>query len=121
MCEQELEHKYRNLAQGRTILESSLHQNLTEHLNSEIGLGTITNVSSAKDWIHKSFLRQRIEQNPHHYHIGKSAEQTWEERLDDMVLTSIKKLKESELLETEGNDDVANLTVTEYGDIMSKV
>ena len=91
MCEQELEHKYRNLAQGRTILESSLHQNLTEHLNSEIGLGTITNVSSAKDWIHKSFLRQRIEQNPHHYHIGKSAEQTWEERLDDMVLTSIKK------------------------------
>ena len=121
MCEQELEHKYRNLAQGRTILESSLHQNLTEHLNSEIGLGTITNVPSAKDLIHKSFLRQRIQQNPHHYHIGKSAEQTWEERLDDMVLTSIKKLRESELLETEGHDDVANLTVTEYGDIMSKV
>lgn len=121
MCEQELEHKYRNLAQGKTILESSLHQNLTEHLNSEIGLGTITNVASAKIWIHNSFLRQRIEKNPGHYHIGKSAGQTWEDRLDDMVLSSVKKLKESELLETEGHDDVAELSVTEYGDIMSKV
>ena len=42
MCEQELEAKYKVLAQGQTILESSLHLGLSEHLNSEIALGTIT-------------------------------------------------------------------------------
>ncbi|EGN95664.1 hypothetical protein SERLA73DRAFT_76746 [Serpula lacrymans var. lacrymans S7.3] len=44
LCEAELEHKYRALVQGTTNLESSLHLNLTEHLNSEIGLGTIANI-----------------------------------------------------------------------------
>ncbi|KAI5117308.1 hypothetical protein M0805_005536 [Coniferiporia weirii] len=120
LCEQELERKYKNLAQGTTVLESSLHQNLSEHVNSEIGIGTITNVQSAKGWLKNTFLRQRIQRNPAHYHIGKSAEQTWEERLDDMVLQSIKKLKASELIATEGEEETAELSVTKYGDIMSK-
>jgi hypothetical protein len=58
MCESELENKYRNLIQGRTVVESSLHQNLSEHLNSEIGLGTISDLTSAKYVI--SFAMSRI-------------------------------------------------------------
>ena len=38
MCESELKQKYEALAQGNTLLESSLHLNLSEHINSEIGL-----------------------------------------------------------------------------------
>ncbi|THH08313.1 hypothetical protein EW145_g2777 [Phellinidium pouzarii] len=120
LCEQDLEYKYRNLAQGKTILESSLHQNLSEHINSEIGIGTINNIQTAKKWLRKSFLRQRIQKNPGHYNIGKFAGQTWEEKLDDMVLQSIKKLKESELVAIEGEEEIAELSVTEYGEIMSK-
>ncbi|KAL5532870.1 HFM1 [Sanghuangporus sanghuang] len=119
LCEQDLEHKYRNLAQGSTILESSLHENLLEHINSEIGIGAISDLQSAKDWLRNSFLRQRIQKNPGHYHIGKTAGQTWEEKMDDMVLQAVEKLKTNELIYSGGKDKM-ELRVTEYGDIMSK-
>ena len=120
MCEHELENKYRNLAQGKTILESSLHENLLEHINSEIGIGAIVDVQSAKAWLRNSFLRQRIQKNPGHYHIGKTVGQTWEEKIDDMVLQAVKTLESNELINSGGRGKV-ELSVTEYGDLMSKV
>ncbi|THG99966.1 hypothetical protein EW026_g2490 [Hermanssonia centrifuga] len=119
MCETELEAKYKALAQGRTVLESCLHLNLTEHINSEIGLGTIINLQSAKHWLHNSFLFQRIRKNPRHYAIGKDNGQSWQARIDEMVTQSIQKLQDGELVApSEKGDD--SLTSTEYGDIMSK-
>ncbi|KAJ3786903.1 hypothetical protein GGU10DRAFT_386257 [Lentinula aff. detonsa] len=118
MCESELENKYRALIQGRTIVESSLHLNLSEHLNSEIGLGTITNMNSAKEWLKSSFLFQRIQKNPNHYSLGKDESQTWEERVDDIVTQSVESLRSSELIHKEDGNDA--IICTEYGDIMSK-
>ena len=119
MCEQELEAKYKALAQGQTVLESSLHLHLPEHLNSEIALGTITNMASAKEWLHNSFLYRRLRKNPSHYDVKKEGNRSWEERMDDMVAESVKTLKEADLVSVEGVDDA--LSSTEYGDIMSKV
>ncbi|KIK58337.1 hypothetical protein GYMLUDRAFT_246354 [Collybiopsis luxurians FD-317 M1] len=119
MCQSELENKYRALVQGKTIVESSLHVNLSEHLNSEIGLGTITNLTSAKEWLKSSFLFQRIQKNPRHYSLGKDEGQTWEDRVDDMVMQSVESLKNSNLVCMEEGDDA--ISSTEYGDIMSKV
>ena len=122
LCEAELETKYKALIQGNTVLESSLHTNISEHLNSEIGLGTITNVASAKQWLRGSFLFQRIQKNPQHYALGKGDNQTWEERVDDLVMQSIDKLRETQLIEVGGEGREADkLSSTEYGDIMSKV
>ncbi|PBK78606.1 P-loop containing nucleoside triphosphate hydrolase protein [Armillaria solidipes] len=120
LCETELESKYRELVQGKAILESSLHVNLSEHLNSEIGLGTVTSISSAADWLRNSFLFQRIRKNPRHYALGKGEDQTWEERVDDLVMQSITKLKESELITCSEDGGDGQLSSTEYGDIMSK-
>jgi ATP-dependent DNA helicase HFM1/MER3 len=121
MCESQLEAKYKNLAQGTTFLESSLHVNIAEHVNSEIGLGTITDIESAKAWLHGSFFFQRLQRNPKHYAIGKDEQQTWQERLDQMILDSVTELKASKLVETpEGGGDHL-LRSTEYGDVMSKV
>ncbi|KAK0441977.1 Sec63 Brl domain-containing protein [Armillaria borealis] len=120
LCETELESKYRELVQGKTILESSLHVNLSEYLNSEIGLGTVTSISSATDWLRNSFLFQRIRKNPRHYALGKGEDQTWEERVDDLVMQSITKLKESELITCSEDGGDEQLSSTEYGDIMSK-
>jgi ATP-dependent DNA helicase HFM1/MER3 len=117
-----LENKYRALVQGKTILESSLHANLSEHLNSEIGLGTITSVISAKEWLRGSFLFQRIRKNPKHYSLGKDDTQTWEDRVEDLVTQSVARLRETQLIEAGGNDgEYEKLVSTEYGDIMSKV
>ena len=118
MCELDLEHKYKAMVQGNTILESCLHLNLAEHLNSEIGLGTITSLASAKRWLHNSFLYQRIQQNPSHYSIGKEGDQTWDQRMDDMVAESIEELRKDQLVERDEDD---SLSSTEYGEIMSKV
>lgn len=108
--------------QGTTILESCLHTNLSEHLNSEIGLGTITNTTSAKEWLRNSFLFQRIQKNPKHYALGKGDKQTWEERVDDLVMQSVEKLQKTELVAYAGEGDTSDeLSSTEYGDIMSKV
>lgn len=121
MCEQELVNKYETLAQGQTVLESSLHCNLAEHLNSEIGLGTITNITAAKDWLKNSFLFRRITKNPNHYSLGKGHDQTWEQRVDDLVMHSIMKLKDTELIEYADDGSSEWLSSTDYGDIMSKV
>ncbi|KAK7467467.1 ATP-dependent DNA helicase MER3 [Stygiomarasmius scandens] len=119
LCESDLEAKYRSLAQGKTIVESSLHVNLSEHLNSEIGLGTIKSLDSAKEWLRCSFLFQRIRKSPRHYSLGKDNNQTWEDRIDDIVMQSVENLRKSELIAgaDEGDD---SLTSTEYGDIMSR-
>ncbi|KAJ7074112.1 hypothetical protein C8F01DRAFT_1360827 [Mycena amicta] len=119
MCEMELESKYRQLVQGKTIVESSLHTNLAEHINSEIGLGTITSVRSAKEWLRGSFLFQRVKKNPAHYSLGKGDNQSWEERIDDMVMQSIDKLRTTKLINDTGAGSDA-LASTDYGDIMSK-
>ncbi|KAJ7085715.1 Sec63 Brl domain-containing protein [Mycena belliarum] len=121
LCETELETKYRELVQGKTTVESSLHNNLSEHINSEIGLGTITNIRSAKEWLRSSFLFQRVQKNPAHYALGKGENQTWEERVDDMVMQSVEKLRETNLIAgVRPGDTSGALTSTEFGDIMSK-
>ena len=121
MCELELEKKYRNMVQGKTVLESSLHHNLVEHINSEIGMCSITNLDTAKDWIRSSFLRQRIQKNPGHYQIGKAANQTWEEKLDELASQSIAILKETQLISDDKDNGPNGLAPTEYGVVMSKV
>ncbi|KAI0076468.1 P-loop containing nucleoside triphosphate hydrolase protein [Panus rudis PR-1116 ss-1] len=118
LCEKELEAKYNALAQGQTVLESCLHKNLSEHINSEIGLGTITDIQSAKEWLHNSFLFQRIQKNPRNYAIGKEGNQTWQDKIDEMVTESIKTLQTNELVAEEGKRGA--LRSTPFGDIMSK-
>jgi ATP-dependent DNA helicase HFM1/MER3 len=119
MCETDLEGKYRDLAQGTTPLESSLHTNLTEHLNSEIGLGTITDVKTARQWLLSSFLYRRIQKNPQHYDIGKDDRQTWQDKVHDIVMDSIEQLRQGGLITYSPHD--GELSSTEFGDIMSKV
>lgn len=122
LCEVELEAKYKALVQGRSILESCLHLNLSEHINSEIGLGTITNLTSAKAWLQNSFLFQRVRRNPRYYAIGKDVGQSWEERVEEMVRDSVDLLKETQLVEEdEERGGERRLSSTGFGDIMSKV
>ena len=48
--------RYDLLVGGTQMVESTLHEHLTEHLNAEIVLHTITNVSIAFEWIKSTFL-----------------------------------------------------------------
>ncbi|EAU88744.2 ATP-dependent DNA helicase MER3 [Coprinopsis cinerea okayama7 len=121
MCESELAPKYEALTQGTTVLESSLHRNLAEHINSEIGLGTITSIESAKAWLRESFLFQRLQKNPSWYSIdNENGDATWQERLDNVVLKSIEQLQANKLVQFKSGSSLKTLASTEYGEIMSK-
>lgn len=50
-----------------TITILSLHHHLIEHLNAEIVLNTITDVTIALEWLKSTFLYIRILKNPLHY------------------------------------------------------
>ncbi len=121
MCEPELVSKYQALTQGRTVLESSLHHNMLEHLNSEIALGTITNTQSAKNWLRGSFLYQRLQKNPDHYALEQQMDRSWQEKLDVIVLENINRLESTNLIQRRQEGESEELASTEYGDIMAKV
>jgi replicative superfamily II helicase len=102
-----------------------LHINLVEHLNSEIGLKTISDVETAKTWLRSSFLYQRMQRNPKFYCLkseGDNETRSHQENINDIIRDSIEQLKKSELIHhVENGNDVGKLSSTKYGEIMSKV
>ncbi|CUA67753.1 hypothetical protein RSOLAG22IIIB_03180 [Rhizoctonia solani] len=116
MCDKKLESKYKLLATGGSQLESTLHHNLTEHINSEIGLNTIKNVDSAKQWLRKTFLFRRIQKNAAHYKLDLPQAASWEACVDALITKSISTLKETQLIKHGEN---GSLALTEFGEIMS--
>ncbi|KAJ1309146.1 hypothetical protein OPQ81_004819 [Rhizoctonia solani] len=117
MCDKKLESKYKLLATGGSQLESTLHCNLTEHINSEIGLGTINSVDSAREWLRKTLLFWRIQKNPAHYKLDLLETTSWEECVDTLVTKSISALKETQLVKHTENG--STLCLTQFGEIMS--
>lgn len=108
--------RYEKLVSGEELLESTLHQNLLEHLNSEIGLGTIQDMRTAKAWINGTFLSVRIRQSPALYNLqdiqnGADADQQMEEWCERDV-----KLLQEHGLVTKRTPFVC----TEYGQAMSR-
>lgn len=59
--------RYEDLGSGQQILESTLHKNLIEHLNSELSLGTFRTLLEATSWLKGTFLSVRLRRNPSHY------------------------------------------------------
>lgn len=53
-------------------MESHLHKYLIEHLNAEIFLGTIHDVTVATDWIRSTFLYVRACKSPQNYGMMKT-------------------------------------------------
>lgn len=109
--------RYERMVSGQEILESTLHLNLVEHLNSEIGLRTITNVQTAKKWLGSTFLGVRMRRNPSHYHLTESVRQVRnaDDRLGEICEENINLLRDTELVTVE-----QSLICTEYGRAMSK-
>ncbi|KAK7476597.1 hypothetical protein BaRGS_00032143 [Batillaria attramentaria] len=76
--------KYEALVNGTQVIESTLHRNLTEHVNVEIVLHTITDIADAVFWLTHTFLHVRVAKNPRHYGLpaGVNATQV-EKRLQE--------------------------------------
>lgn len=116
LCLNERVKKYEKMVAGEEVLESSLHQNLIEHLNAEIGIGTITSISTAKQWLSSTFLNIRLKQNPKYYDVDMNNEVN---DLDNVLLKCCEKdlalLKDAQFIEDNGR-----LRSTEYGQAMAR-
>lgn len=109
--------RYDRMVSGEEILESTLHLNLIEHLNSEVGLGTIKDMESAKIWLSGTFLSVRMRRNPSHYRLaeGNSAMEDTESMLKEICEKGINLLQEYNIITRE-----KVFKQTEYGGAMSR-
>ncbi|KAF1957066.1 P-loop containing nucleoside triphosphate hydrolase protein [Byssothecium circinans] len=116
MTRQAKVHKYEKMVTGKELLESTLHLNLVDHLNAEIGLGTIRDFQSARKWFASTFLYVRLKQNPAYYKLdGSRSGQSIDEQLDDICFRDITLLRECNL--TVGEEE---FSCTEFGHIMAR-
>ncbi|WVQ99663.1 hypothetical protein IAU59_006802 [Kwoniella sp. CBS 9459] len=91
MCDRSKVQKYQSMLRCETILESCLHRNLTEHLNSEIGLGTIRSVSGAQQWLRRYYALPDA--------LNKPQGDSWEDWLNHYVKQSLERLDQDGFLE----------------------
>ncbi|KAK0744501.1 hypothetical protein B0T21DRAFT_357922 [Apiosordaria backusii] len=109
--------RYEKMVSGQEILESTLHLNLIEHLNSEIGLGTIHDLASAKKWLGGTFLSVRLRRNPNYYHLtGNNCNPSQiDAKLEEICERDIRQLQEAECVTSS-----ETFKSTNFGRAMSK-
>ncbi|KNC99300.1 uncharacterized protein SPPG_09286 [Spizellomyces punctatus DAOM BR117] len=114
--------KYEDMVTGRQIIESSLHENLIEHLNSEVVLGAIKSVDLAIEWLQSSFLYVRMRNNPAHYKLKNCSavegKLSAERRLESICVRDLQLLNSHELVVMA--EDQKRLDSTDYGRAMAK-
>jgi ATP-dependent DNA helicase HFM1/MER3 len=116
MTRQAKARRYEMMVTGQELLESKLHSNLIDHMNAEIGLGTIRDLVSARKWLTGTFLYVRLHQNPDHYKLeGARSGQDLEEQVDDICFRDIALLREHSLVTGE-----EYFRCTEFGHAMAR-
>lgn len=116
MTRQEKVRHYEKMVSGQEVLESCLHRNLIDHLNAEIGLGTISDACSARRWLTGTFLYVRMKRNPDHYRLeGHVGGRDLDERLDHFCKMGIEELQEHRLVTED-----SRLKATVFGEAMAR-
>lgn len=116
MTRQSKAHKYEMMLTGQEVLESKLHLNLIDHMNAEIGLGTIHDLYTARKWLKGTFLHVRLQQNPDFYKLaGATSGQNIEEQVDEICFRDIALLRENSLISGQ-----EYFRCTEFGHAMAR-
>ncbi|NWT82655.1 HFM1 helicase, partial [Lanius ludovicianus] len=109
--------RYIQMVNGADIIESSLHRHLVEHLNAEIVLHTVTDVSVALEWIRSTFLYIRALKNPTHYGFSSGLDKVGiEAKLQELCLKNLNDLSSFDLIRM---DEANNFKATETGRLMA--
>ena len=116
ITKQEKVKKYEQLVTGGELLESSLHLNLIDHLNAEIGLGTVYNLHTAKRWLAGTFLYVRLRQNQEHYKLDEDTTSgDLDERIEKICQRDLKLLEIADLVTVD-----SKIKATELGHVMAR-
>ncbi|KAJ3048240.1 Sec63 [Rhizophlyctis rosea] len=119
MTSMEKKRKYEALLMGAETIESSLHENLIEHLNAEVVLGSIASFPLAIEWLKATV---RIQKNPGYYKLKNctavEGRLSAEHRLEGICMKDLQLLQNHELVVT--NQGTKKLEASEYGKAMAK-
>ncbi|NXA08912.1 HFM1 helicase, partial [Sapayoa aenigma] len=109
--------RYMQMLNGADIIESSLHRHLVEHLNAEIVLHTVTDVTVALEWIRSTFLYIRALKNPTHYGFSPGLDKIGiEAKLQELCLKNLNDLSSFDLIRM---DEANHFKPTETGRLMA--
>lgn len=116
----ETQDKYKAIGSGSQAIESTLHLNLIEHLNSETVLGTISSLKTAVRWLEGTFMAVRARKNPSHYQLPNmdSRARNHDENFEEICRDAIERLAQPGLIKYV-DGDAATFHATEYGRAMS--
>ncbi|NXP81459.1 HFM1 helicase, partial [Ramphastos sulfuratus] len=110
--------RYIQMLNGADVIESSLHRHLVEHLNAEIVLHTVTDVTVALEWIRSTFLYIRALKNPSHYGFFSACTKNGYvfTLLTELCLKNLNDLSSLDLIRM---DETNNFKPTETGRLMA--
>ncbi|KAL0072907.1 Sec63 Brl domain-containing protein [Phycomyces blakesleeanus] len=123
MTTTEMESRYKSLVSGTNQIESSLHEELAEHLLSEICLNTITDDLSSIKWLQSTFLYVRVKKNPAYYRLKDiKLAKSPDALLQDICLKYLRILVDGGLVEEGGggSGDCRHYSPTIYGKTMDQ-
>lgn len=119
--------RYESLGFGHEVIESTLHRNLVEHLNSEIGRETIRDIDEAKIWMKGTFFYRRILKNPAKYDVSNGNatrgldKKSLDHKIEQICDTDMANLEEAGMITSSITDDGRYIyRATDIGQAMSK-
>ncbi|EDW23748.1 GL23759 [Drosophila persimilis] len=107
---------YLSLLTNQFPIESNFVQCLADNLNAEIGLGTITNVEEAIEWLSYTYLFVRMRINPHVYGIEYAELQkdpTLEARRRALIMSASMSLDKARMMRF--NQRTMDMNITDLG------
>ena len=115
LCQNSKKEFYKKFILDSFPIESSLHMNLTNYLNSEIARGIIKNKQTCIDWFTWTYLYVRLIQNPNYYDLHSTSDVSLNEYLSEIIDNSVAELTNANCIA--GEDD---LIATNYGKIANQ-
>lgn len=104
---------YLNLLTNQLPIESHFLKRLTDNLNSEIVLGTISNIAEAVEWLKYTYLYIRMQKNPIEYGLKVKDAQLLIDHLYSLAKSSAELLDQAHMIryypENEGTLDATHL------------
>ena len=104
---------YLSLLTCQYPIESSFEKSMTDNLNAEISLGTVTNVDEAVQWLSYTYLFIRMKKNPMAYGIG--IEQVFDDpqlggKRRDLIVTAARLLDKTRMIRFEERTGMLHAT-----------
>lgn len=102
-------------------VESSLHQNLKNIINTEIVRGIIKDKQLCIDWLSWSFFSHRLKYNPNYYNLQNASNKMINEFVSELVDSAVNELANAECIELKESETGQELLIPlNYGRIANQ-